>query len=384
MMSHEFRVAVWGGVVLAAMLAVAPARAGQDRGGGAAARPGDDPAYPPLCDGQPVEVTVGLYVLDFARLTAREESFDLTGYLELSWRDPRLVSAAVGKPMPGGVRRVEAGRIWAPRVFFHNALEPPRFHDSPVVGVDANGVVTSWAIVSGKFSAPLDLRRFPSDSQVLPVRVGAFDDTSVVRFAANRDLVLVTEGAFVSDWTVDRPSARVSSFRYVPGQEAYSLYHYEVTVRRRATFFVWRVLVPLTLLALVAGAAVWFEPTNLQPQISTCMAALISLVAFDFAVDFAMPKVAYLNLTDMHAMIGFWFVAASVVAVAVIHQAVVTDRLPRARAIQRVCRWLFPLAYAAAVGLNALVAFRGGPPPAGARRAQASAPAGIAPPRVVR
>jgi hypothetical protein len=78
--------------------------------------------------------------------------------------------------MPGGIRRVEAGRIWAPRVFFHNALEPPRFHDPSVVEVDANGVVTSWAIVSGKFSAPLDLRRFPFDFQILPVRVGAFDD----------------------------------------------------------------------------------------------------------------------------------------------------------------------------------------------------------------
>src|SRR5262249_2624426 len=173
-----------------------------------ARRPEDGGAAPPVRDGRPVEVTVGLYVLDFARVTAREESFDLTGYFELSWRDPRLVGRAVGKPMPGGVRRVEAGQIWAPRVFFHKALEPPRFHDPPVVEVDAKGVVTSWAIVSGKFSAPLDLRRFPFDCQVLPVRVGAFDDTSVVRFAANRDLLLVTEGAFVSDSTVDRPSAR--------------------------------------------------------------------------------------------------------------------------------------------------------------------------------
>ena len=80
--------------------------------------------------------------------------------------------------------------------------------------------------------------------------------------------------------------------------------------------FVWRVLVPLTLLVIVSWSVFWFEPTGLQPQISTCMATLISLVAFEFAVDFAMPKVPYLTLTDMHAMIGFGFVAAAVVAVA--------------------------------------------------------------------
>src|SRR5690349_8122247 len=110
-MRNGLGAAVWGVGVLAAALAGAPARAGQDRGGAAPARPEDDWAYPPVRDARPVEVTVGLYVLDFARVTAREESFDLTGYLELSWRDPRLAGGAVGKPMPGGVRRVEAGRI---------------------------------------------------------------------------------------------------------------------------------------------------------------------------------------------------------------------------------------------------------------------------------
>ena len=47
------------------------------------------------------------------------------------------------------------------------------------------------------------------------VRIGAFDDVSVVRFTANRDLVLVTEGASLSDWMLGRPRARVSTFRYV-------------------------------------------------------------------------------------------------------------------------------------------------------------------------
>ncbi len=41
---------------------------------------------------------------------------------------------------------------------------------------------------------------------------------------------------------------------------------------------------------MVAWAAFWFEPTGLQPQISTCTAASISLVAFNFAIDFHCRK----------------------------------------------------------------------------------------------
>ena len=181
---------------------------------------------PPSADGQPVEVAIGFYALDFARVTVREESFDVTGYLELSWRDPRLALPGGEGPKPGSGRRVDAGRIWTPRLLFENALEPPRYHGEPVVEADEHGLVTSWAVLSGKFSAPMDLRRFPFDRQVLRVRIGAFEDESVVRFAVKRELVIVDEEAFVSDWTVGGPRARVDAHRYVPGQEAYPRYEY--------------------------------------------------------------------------------------------------------------------------------------------------------------
>ena len=113
-----------------------------------------------------------------------------------------------GGPEAGVRRRVDAGRIWTPRIFFENVLEPPRYHSEPVVEADEDGLVTSWAIVSGKFSSAMDLRRFPFDRQVLPVRIGAFEDESVLRFAVKRELVLVDEDAFVTDWTIGGPRAQ--------------------------------------------------------------------------------------------------------------------------------------------------------------------------------
>ncbi len=302
----------------------------------------------PLVDGKPVEVSIGFYTLDFARVTAREESFDLTGYLELSWRDPRLATSSETKT----VRHLEAGSIWTPKVFFENALEQPRYHDAPIVGADDRGVVTSWAIISGKFSAPMDLRRFPFDRQVLTVRVGSFEDEEVVRFALKRDLVQVGEDAFLTDWTIGAADARVDTRPYVPGQEKYTRYIYQVAIARRSTFYVWRVMLPLTLLALVAWASFWFEPVGLQPQISTCMASLIALVAFNFAIDFSLPKVTYLSLIDKHALIGIFFVIAAVAAVTLIHRAVDRGQVEKARTLQLIARCTFLPAYVIAVAVN--------------------------------
>lgn len=307
---------------------------------------------PPRVEGKPVGVAIGFYILDFARITTREETFDATGYLEISWLDPSLARPDASQADPGSSRRLDVSSIWTPRVFFLNAVEPPRYHDDPVVEVDARGMVTSWAIVSGKFSAFMDLRRFPFDRQTLPVKISAFEGESVVKFETKPELTMIDPEAAVTDWTIESTGARVESRVYVPGQESYTHYVYEVGVRRRPAFFVWRAMVPLALLTAVSFAAFWFEPVGLQPQISTCMAALISLVAFNFAIDFSLPKEAYLTIIDRHALTGFAFVAAGVVVVTLVHLAVKRDRLDLARRIQSVARWTLPLAYVMAVLLN--------------------------------
>ena len=312
-----------------------------------------DAMKPPVIDGMPVEVMVGFYVLDFARITSRDESFELTAYLEMKWRDPRLAWSPGAGAKAGASRHVDPKRVWMPEFFFENAIEQPHYHHDPVATVDQQGMVTSWVIVNGKFSSPMDLRVFPFDRQVLAIRIASFeDDESVEKYVVNPEIAMVGDDAFVTDWNIGKSSARVDSKRYGNSPETYTRYIYEIAVERRSTFYVWRVMLPLTLLAVVSFSVLWFDPTGLQPQISTCMAALIALVAFNFVVDFSLPKVGYLTLVDRHALIGFGFVAAGVVEVTLIHVAVTRNRLTTARAIQRVGRWVYPSGYLLAVLWN--------------------------------
>ena len=74
----------------AGLVFLSSAMASQTAPGGSSAK-----AEPPSVGGKPVEVAIGFYAIDFARVTSREESFDVTGYLELSWRDPGLAAGDV-------------------------------------------------------------------------------------------------------------------------------------------------------------------------------------------------------------------------------------------------------------------------------------------------
>jgi hypothetical protein len=133
---------------------------------------------------------------------------------------------------------------------------------------------------------------------------------------------------------------------------------FEVSIRRRATFYVWRVLLPMTLLVIASWTVFWFEPTNLQPQISTGLAILLSLVTFTYAIDFSLPKVAYLTFIDRYTLTAFAFVLAAIFAVSAIHVILKAKGESTALRLQARARLVFPLAFFAAVGLMAFLSFR--------------------------
>ena len=128
--------------------------------------------------------------------------------------------------------------------------------------------------------------------------------------------------ASVTDWEIDSVRARV--VRAGGGDPTEQRFLFEVKVSRRYTFFVWRVLLPMTLLVIASWTVFWFEPGNLQPQISTGLAILLSLVTFTYAIDFSLPKVAYLTFIDRYTLTAFAFVLAAIFAVSTIH--VLLDR----------------------------------------------------------
>lgn len=334
-------------LLLLASLVVATAQAPADTGRTAL-------LTAPPHEGGPLPIDIGFHVVDFGRITAREESFEATIYLEMRWRDRRLADASAEGPW------VPTRKIWIPRITFDNAADAPRAHGEPTIEVDPEGVVTYESILSGRFSAPLDLRAFPFDSQVLPIRISLLADVSAATLRLNGGRSRIHDDAFVTDWILAEPKLSVEEHAYSPGEPGYSSLLHEVAIHRRATFYVWRVLLPLTLLPLVSFVIFWFDPAQLQPQISTCMATLISLVTFHFAVDFALPKVTYLTLVDRQALVGFLLVAVEVGFVGLVHLAIRGGRTPRAERLQRIARVAFPAAYLAAVVLNLAVGLHHG------------------------
>ena len=113
----------------------------------------------------------------------------------------------------------------------------------------------------------------------------------------------------------------------------------------------------MTLLVIASWTVFWFEPTNLQPQISTGLAILLSLVTFTYAIDFSLPKVPYLTFIDRYTLTSFAFVLSVVFVVSAIHVALTRADRARADRIQRLARIAFPAAFLAAILAIAVLSF---------------------------
>ena len=342
-----------GGLALVTLLGNGPISA---RGGEA------DPISPELKregihwpgeGGKRIRVSIGLYLVDFARINLREESFDMAGYLDTSWTDPDL--ALKPGEAKGRVRRFRPGQIWAPALEFVNAVEQVNTEREGDLYATDDGRVSQRVRFSHKFQSPLNLKRFPFDSQTLTIVVSPFDP-----FAKDLELVVdqkkvgQLEGASVTDWDIGAIDARLDED---PGPAEEPQFLFKVKVARRSTFYVWRVLLPMTLLVIASWTVFWFEPVNLQPQISTGLAILLSLVTFTYAIDFSLPKVAYLTFIDRYTLTSFAFVLLVIFTVSAIHLLVRSKGAEAAMKVQDRAKVAFPVGFVLAVAGIAALSF---------------------------
>ena len=127
----------------------------------------------------------------------------------------------------------------------------------------------------------------------------------------------------------------------------FARYDYEFHVGREISFYVWRIIGPLTFIVLMSWAVFWIDPSNFGVQIGLASTSILTLVAFLFSLNNILPPLSYLTRMDIFL---FFSLALAILAFG---EAVVTavlqasDREALALRIDRWARWLFPAAFAA-------------------------------------
>ena len=337
--------------IVAAMLWPAESRAAQTPTGIAT----DPVLQPPPYNGHPLDIDIGLHVVNLASINEVSEQFQLDAYMFARWIDQRLAYTPQGPQ--DNLRNYAFGQIWIPQLEMINAASPRERREISIT-VSPDGTVRYAERLVVTLSSSFHLRRFPFDRQQLLVIIHPFlADGPRLRFKLDNNSTWTasefTSFSSLAQWHLTGLRSQLLDAATYGGMTVPEA-RFQIDVTRRSSFYLWKVFIPLLLMVFLSWAVFWIEANDLSNQIQVAVTTILTVIAFAFAISATMPRLPYLTYIDAFFLECYIYVFLAVVELMTVH---VTHRSEHRRdlglEIRKYSRWLIPASF---VVTNAIIA----------------------------
>lgn len=295
-------------------------------------RPGDG--------NKPVEVSVGLRLLDVTAIEDIDQTITVDYLLVQTWVDRRLEGYAGCRFNPDEVWYPKIDILNSGRLFTRLANE---------VEVLDDGQVRILQRYKGAVVFPYQAPNFPFDSH--EIKLAFLSDTH-----HDSELVIEVDERItgrpdwdynVPDWNIPKVDAKVVEYFLEIYERNHSAFELTVWVERRSGFYLWKIIMPMVLIVAMSWSVFWIDPAQFGAQVSMSSASMLTLIAFHFAMTNILPPLSY--FTDLDRFIAG---ATALVFLALVESITtsyweVKGRRNWALRLDRYCRWLFPATFAA-------------------------------------
>ena len=329
--------------IVAAMLWPAESRAAQIPTGIAT----DPVLQPPPYNGHPLDIDIGLHVVNLASINEVSEQFQLDAYMFERWIDKRLAYTAQGPQ--DNLRNYAFGQIWIPQLEMINAASPRERREISIT-VSPDGTVRYAERLVVTLSSSFHLRRFPFDRQQLLVLIHPFlADGPRLRFKLDNNSTWTasefTSFSSLAQWHLTGLRSQLLDAATYGGMTVPEA-RFQIDVTRRSSFYLWKVFIPLLLMVFLSWAVFWIEANDLSNQIQVAVTTILTVIAFAFAISATMPRLPYLTYIDAFFLECYIYVFLAVVELMTVH---VTHRSEHRRdlglEIRKYSRWLIPASF---------------------------------------
>lgn len=297
----------------------------------------------PNTGNKPTEIGLGVFLIDIIDIEELNNSFKADITVDLSWMDPRLARASLGKSLHGC--RLELRDIWHPNAQAISLRDKPKFWFKELT-VNDDGKVVYYLRAQAKFTSRFDLREFPFDTQSLIMKFVSFDygpadvifiiDENTSGRLGDLDLA---GWHFVSNFTDTNVKPITAS-----GEQRTRVNHV-IVLERKAGYYIWKFVVPLCFIVLMAGSVFWLDPESFAPQIGISTAAVFTLVAFLLGLRQGLPQVAYLTRMDELILAATVLVFFSFGEVVLASRLANNGKIELARKVDWHARWTYLVAF---------------------------------------
>lgn len=307
---------------------------------------------PPPADG-PVVVRARFALRDVNDIDDDAETFEFSGVLALTWRDPRQgfdpqAAGVAEKFYQGEFQFNEMSPAWYPQVVLANESGMYDKH-GVLLRVRPDGTQTLIETVNAIAEVDLDLRRFPFDVQVLEAvfEVLGFDDEEVRLEVEAVVADAIEEEIQIPQWRLAAVDASIRT-RSSPGlgaERAVSQLVLRIEVERQSFFILRLVVFPLALIVALSWSVFWMDRSSLGDRISVSFVGILTAVAYQLIVADLLPNVSYFSLMHTFLNLSFLLMCCTVLVNLIVGACDKAGRQELGDAVDRRCRWIFPLVY---------------------------------------
>ncbi len=258
---------------------------------------GRSPSLSPNPSG-PTTVEILLYIIAIDQIETETNSFRFEGYGGLVWCDPRL---GFDPEEEGADFRVfgednalaQFDRMWWPGVVLPTQLGVPERTNRLVV-VFSDGTVRFSTKFNSRMIEQYDFSDFPLDRHVLQIPMQTFGwNKSDLVLASGDNRVGFDREFKIPEWNTLDVRSRVEI------RDGIERFVTEIEIGREVGFYLWKILLPLAIIACVAWSTFWLTRDVLAQRQRQSATAILSVVAYQFVAGASLPRVSYLTLMDL-------------------------------------------------------------------------------------
>ena len=86
-------------------------------------------------------------------------------------------------------------------------------------------------------------------------------------------------------------------------------YLLELRIERNNFYYVYKILIPIMIILIIAWSSLWITPNELQARLTVTIVCLLSLIAYNYTYDKDLPKLDYATLMDYFILLAYLFAA---------------------------------------------------------------------------
>ena len=247
--------------------------------------------------GGSTSVEISLFIIAIDQIETDTNSFRFEGYGGLVWCDPRLRFDAAEE---GSEFRVfsednaltQFERIWWPGVVLPTQLGVPD-RTTRLLVVFSDGTVRFSTKFNSRMIEQYDFSDFPLDRHVLQIPIQVFGwNKDELEFVKTGNRIGFDREFKIPEWSTLDVRSRVEE------RDGIQRFVTEIEIGREVGFYLWKILLPLAIIACVAWSTFWLTRDVLGQRQRQSATAILSVVAYQFVAAASLPRVSYLTLMD--------------------------------------------------------------------------------------